>query len=109
MSFDFINYRETKNLYPHSFEDKETYYHDLGNIEFGMTGRIDAMFANKFFYEAVQLIQNSIVLFEKGFFVRPILAPTVPAGKERIRICIHSFNSIEEIDNLLAEIASFNY
>lgn len=68
MSFDFVNYRETKNLYPHTFEDKETYYQDLGNIEWGMTGRIDAMFANKFFYEAVQLIQNSIVLFEKGFF-----------------------------------------
>jgi len=48
-------------------------------------------------------------LFDKGFFVRPILAPTVPAGKERIRICIHSFNSMEEINSLLVEIASFCY
>ncbi|MBL0355395.1 MAG: 8-amino-7-oxononanoate synthase [Chitinophagaceae bacterium] len=43
-------------------------------------------------------------LFEKGFFVRPILSPTVPVGKERIRICIHSFNTYEQIDQLVAAI-----
>ena len=43
-------------------------------------------------------------LFGKGFFVRPILSPTVPAGKERIRICLHSFNTANEIDNLLNEV-----
>jgi 8-amino-7-oxononanoate synthase len=47
-------------------------------------------------------------LFDKGFFVRPILSPTVPVGKERIRICIHSFNTKEQIDNLIAEINNFN-
>jgi 8-amino-7-oxononanoate synthase len=46
-------------------------------------------------------------LFEKGFFVRPILSPTVPVGKERIRICIHSFNTKEEIDSLIAAIAGY--
>ncbi len=46
-------------------------------------------------------------LFDKGFFVRPILSPTVPVGKERIRICLHSFNSIEEIDHLISAIKSF--
>jgi 8-amino-7-oxononanoate synthase len=46
-------------------------------------------------------------LFEKGFFVRPILSPTVPVGKERIRICIHNFNTREEIDKLANEICSF--
>jgi len=40
-------------------------------------------------------------LFDKGFFVRPILSPTVPVGKERIRICIHSFNTREQIDHLV--------
>ncbi len=29
--------------------------------------------------------------------VRPILSPTVPAGSERIRICLHSFNTENEI------------
>ncbi|NJB36852.1 aminotransferase class I/II-fold pyridoxal phosphate-dependent enzyme [Croceivirga sp. JEA036] len=32
-----------------------------------------------------------------GFDVRPILAPTVPKGAERLRFCIHSYNSKEEI------------
>ncbi len=35
-----------------------------------------------------------------GFDVRPILHPTVPKGKERIRICIHSFNTEEQIIGL---------
>lgn len=47
-------------------------------------------------------------LFDKGFFVRPILAPTVPVGKERIRICLHSFNSNEEIDRMFTEIMNFS-
>lgn len=40
-------------------------------------------------------------LQEQGFFVRAILSPTVPTGKERIRICLHSFNRTEEVDALL--------
>lgn len=37
-----------------------------------------------------------------GLDVRAILNPTVPAGQERLRICIHAFNTIGEIDQLLA-------
>ena len=36
-----------------------------------------------------------------GFQVRPILAPTVPLGKERLRICLHTYNSNEEIESLI--------
>lgn len=39
-----------------------------------------------------------------GFDVRPILSPTVPAGKERIRICLHTFNTEQEISNLLKSL-----
>ena len=46
-------------------------------------------------------------LIEKGIFVRPILSPTVPPGKERLRICLHSFNTLEQIDLLLNEIKAF--
>lgn len=38
------------------------------------------------------------------FDVKPILSPTVPEGKERLRICLHSYNSKQEIDALLLKI-----
>ncbi|MBS1747954.1 MAG: 8-amino-7-oxononanoate synthase [Bacteroidetes bacterium] len=33
--------------------------------------------------------------------VRPILYPTVPAGKERLRIVLHAFNTLQEIEQLI--------
>ena len=36
-----------------------------------------------------------------NFDVRPIMSPTVPKGKERIRICLHSYNTFAQIDELL--------
>jgi len=46
---------------------------------------------NKKVKEVTSLLQK------KGFDVRPILHPTVSEGKERIRICIHTYNSHDEI------------
>ncbi|RAK02115.1 8-amino-7-oxononanoate synthase [Larkinella arboricola] len=40
-------------------------------------------------------------LQQAGFDIRPILSPTVPAGRERLRICLHAFNSENEIDRLV--------
>jgi 8-amino-7-oxononanoate synthase len=37
---------------------------------------------------------------QQGYDVRPILYPTIPKGKERIRICLHSFNTEEEVAGL---------
>jgi 8-amino-7-oxononanoate synthase len=42
-------------------------------------------------------------LQNNGLDVRPILSPTVAAGSERIRVCLHSFNTEKEIV-LLSEI-----
>jgi 8-amino-7-oxononanoate synthase len=39
-------------------------------------------------------------LQQKGFDVRAILSPTVPKGAERLRICLHTYNTEEEIQNL---------
>jgi 8-amino-7-oxononanoate synthase len=36
-----------------------------------------------------------------GFDIRPILYPTVPAGKERLRIVLHAFNTAEEVERLV--------
>ncbi|MEL6812349.1 MAG: aminotransferase class I/II-fold pyridoxal phosphate-dependent enzyme, partial [Bacteroidota bacterium] len=43
-------------------------------------------------------------LMDTGFDVRPILSPTVPAGEERLRICLHSFNSEKEIRTLIESL-----
>ncbi len=43
---------------------------------------------------------------QKGFDVRAILFPTVPKGMERIRICLHSFNTEEEVTNLVHAIVN---
>jgi 8-amino-7-oxononanoate synthase len=40
-------------------------------------------------------------LQSKGFDVKPILSPTVPEGQERLRFCLHSFNSKQEITDVL--------
>lgn len=39
----------------------------------------------------------AITLQQSGFDIRPILHPTVDEGSERIRICLHAFNTDEEI------------
>ena len=46
-------------------------------------------------------------LQQKGFDVRPILSPTVPEGQERLRFCLHSYNSENEISNVLDLLATF--
>lgn len=46
-------------------------------------------------------------LMEQNFDARPILAPTVPEGKERIRFCVHSYNTSEEIREILFLLSTF--
>ncbi|WP_303311891.1 8-amino-7-oxononanoate synthase [Hymenobacter sp. BT730] len=42
---------------------------------------------------------------QAGFDVRPIVAPTVPAGTERLRIIVHSYNTEAEIDDLASVLS----
>ena len=44
-----------------------------------------------------------------GFDVRPILSPTVLKGTERLRICLHSFNTSNEINLLAKTIHKLTY
>ena len=46
-------------------------------------------------------IQNS------GFDVKAILSPTVPEGQERIRFCLHAYNSFQEITSVLETLRIF--
>jgi 8-amino-7-oxononanoate synthase len=71
------------------------------------------------FVRSKSAIQSSIIsgnekvktiakqLQEKGFDVKAILSPTVPEGQERLRICLHSYNSKAEITELLQLLSSF--
>ncbi|GGC82793.1 8-amino-7-oxononanoate synthase [Flavobacterium lutivivi] len=53
--------------------------------------------------EKVKSIANQ--LQEKGFDVKPILSPTVPQGQERLRFCLHSYNSEKQISEVLKQLS----
>ena len=46
-------------------------------------------------------------LSEKGFAVKAILSPTVLEGEERLRFCLHSYNSTKEITDVLENLSMF--
>lgn len=46
-------------------------------------------------------------LQKNGFDVKAILAPTVPNGQERLRFCLHSYNSEKEISEVLQLLGNF--
>jgi 8-amino-7-oxononanoate synthase len=49
--------------------------------------------------DRVKALSQELAL--EGFDIRPILSPTVRKGKECLRLCLHAFNTLEEIDALL--------
>ncbi len=55
---------------------------------------------------AARVVEFSKKLKEgSGFLVLPVRSPTVPKGKERLRIILHSHNTVEEIDKFIAALA----
>lgn len=46
-------------------------------------------------------------LQQNGFDVKPILSPTVPENQERLRFCLHSYNSELEISEVLKLLSIF--
>ena len=49
--------------------------------------------------------EMALRLQKSNFDVRPILSPTVPEGKERLRFCLHSYNTSEEISGAISLLA----
>jgi len=43
----------------------------------------------------------------QGFDVKPILSPTIPEGQERLRFCLHAYNSEEEITTILSLLKAY--
>lgn len=67
-----------------------------------------------FFIESNSAIQSCVIggnekvktissqLQQEGFDVRPILSPTVPLEKERLRFCLHSYNTKQQFSKCLS-------
>jgi 8-amino-7-oxononanoate synthase len=47
------------------------------------------------------VLQVEAALHDAGFAARAIRSPTVTQGEERIRICLHSFNTPQELRSAL--------
>lgn len=58
---------------------------------------------NKNVKKAARAIQS------KGFDVKPIMSPTVPKGEERLRFCLHTYNSPEEIQEMIHILTNIDY
>lgn len=81
--------------------------------------QIEANQLSEFFIESQSAIHSCVIggnenvkliskqLQQEGFDVRPILSPTVPKGKERLRFCLHSFNTEEEIRSVLNVLSNY--
>jgi 8-amino-7-oxononanoate synthase len=101
----------------------ENNYHDLKKENREKLKELINYFKNKFegsnFIESDSPIQSLIVpgnekvkhlankIQKAGMIVKAILHPTVPIEMERIRICLHSYNTTEQID-LLFDVINDN-
>lgn len=48
----------------------------------------------------------ALLLNQNKWDVKAVLSPTVPKGLERIRVCLHSFNTFNQIDSFIRDIVS---
>jgi 8-amino-7-oxononanoate synthase len=99
-AFQFL--RENPNLHRKLDENIRLYL--------SMSGEIKNRTASESAIQTIIIPDNeavktaSKVLFQDGFDVRAILSPTVPKGKERLRICLHAFNTADEIASLTSTL-----
>jgi hypothetical protein len=68
MNDTYIEWRKNEYLLPIKLINKEKFYDDLLNIEHSWSGRMDSNLFNTFIMESVQLLVNSMELFEIGYF-----------------------------------------
>ena len=53
-----------------------------------------------------QVRQAAAIAREAGFHVLPIVSPTVPAGLERIRLCLHAFDTVASYRDIIELLLS---
>ncbi len=118
----------TTALPPHSLATIHTVYNDLAstknneklhqNIQFFKAEIIKNKLEN-IFIESDSAIHCCIIsgndqvksiakkIQDYGYDIKPILSPTVPEGQERLRFCLHSYNSEDDISKILQLLATF--
>lgn len=89
----------------------------LQNIDFFKT-QLKQYQLDTYFIESNSAIQSCVIsnsekvksivrhLNANGFDPEPIFFPTAPKGQERIRFCVHAYNSEDEITEVLSLLAS---
>mgnify|MGYP000580833199 CR=1 FL=1 len=77
----------------------------ISDKKYGLLTRRDTMQKDLIDLEAISKEKDSIKLIFNNLDVRAILSPTVKKGKERLRICLHSFNTQTEIKKLVQSIS----
>lgn len=55
---------------------------------------------------AERVMQIESALLKDGYLVKGIRAPSVREGEERLRLCLHAFNTIEEINGLFDSLVA---
>ncbi|MEY4539512.1 MAG: hypothetical protein RLZZ306_1269 [Bacteroidota bacterium] len=75
----------------HFFKEQAKQLPDLELIESHSAIQCIIIAGNEKCREMATKLQNA------GLDIRPIVSPTVPKGKERLRICLHEFNTENEI------------
>lgn len=88
------------------------------NINFFLD-QIQSQNLSSYFIKSQSAIQSCVIggnkkvksishqLQQDGFDVRAILSPTVPKGKERLRFCLHSYTTKEEIKKVLNHLTNY--
>lgn len=105
----------TSYVYLSSSEGSKNRTQLMDNIHY-FNQEIDSLNLRSQFIPSTSAIQSCIVpgtkkvkkmakyLKESGFDVRPILHPTVEVEKERLRFCLHSFNTKKQISKALQTV-----
>lgn len=118
----------TTGLSPHSLATIKVGYETLittnalailsSNIEH-FQSELKRLYLNQHFIPSDSAIQSCIIsgntkvksialqLHNEGFDVKAILSPTVPKGEERLRFCLHTYNSEQEITKVLELLSTF--
>ncbi|MCC9166319.1 aminotransferase class I/II-fold pyridoxal phosphate-dependent enzyme [Pontibacter harenae] len=80
-------------------------YQELNKLSDICCTPADSVILSVFLPEAAQLKPLAETLQKQGLDVRAVLSPTVPKGKERLRLIVHAYNTENEIESLVKAIA----